>query len=76
MTSNVILSGLVFWVFLFCKFRRDLSSFTDTMAAEGICEQKNTYWLYVIAYWLLIWQPYNAKRTSYNQLSIKQVKLR
>ena len=52
MTSNVILSGLVFWVFLFCKFRRDLNSFTDTMAAEGICERKNTYWLYVIGYWL------------------------
>ena len=52
MTSTVILSGLVFWWFFFCKFFRDLSTFTDTMAAEGICKRKNTYWLYVIAYWL------------------------
>ena len=71
MTSNVILSGLVFcFCFFFCKFFRDLSSFTDTMAAEGICERKNTYWLLVIC------RPYNVKKTSYNQLSIKQVKLR
>ena len=52
MTNTVILGGLVFWCFLFGKFFRDLSSFTDTMAAEGICERKNTYWLYVIGYWL------------------------
>ena len=71
MTSNVILSRLVFW-FCFGNF----CSFTDTMAAEGICEEKNTYWLYVIGYWLLIGRPYNAKKTSYNQLSINQVKLR
>ena len=50
MTSTVILnvSALVFWcffLFFFCNFFRDLSSFTDTMAAEGICERKNTYWL-------------------------------
>ena len=70
MTSTVILSGLVFWFFFFCKFFRDLNSFTDTMAAEGIRERKNTYWLLVIC------RPYNAKKTSCNQLSIKQVKLR
>jgi len=52
MRNNVILSGHVFWVFSFCKFRRDLSSFTDTMAAEGICERKNTYWLCAIGYLL------------------------
>ena len=40
---------LVFF-FFFCNFFRDLSSFTDTMAAEGICERKNTYWLYVIGF--------------------------
>ena len=42
MTSNVILSGLLFSFFSFCKFRRDLNSFTDTMGAEGICEQAGT----------------------------------
>ena len=52
MTSNVVLSGLLFCFFFFCKFFRDLNSVTDTMAAEGICERKNTYWLYVIGYWL------------------------
>ena len=41
------------------------------MGAEGICERKNTYWLLVIC------RPYNAKKkTSCNQLSIKQVKVR
>ena len=69
MTRNVVLSGLLF-SFFFCKFFRDLNSVTDTMAAEGICERKNTYWLLVIC------RPYNAKKTSYNQLSIKQLKLR
>ena len=69
MTSNVVLSGLLF-SFFFCKFSCDLNSVTDTMGAEGICERKNTYWLLVIC------QPYNAKKTSCNQLSIKQLKLR
>ena len=68
MTSNVVLSGLL-CSFFFCKFFRDLNSVTDTMAAEGICERKNTYGLLVIC------RPYNAKKTSYNQLSIKQLKL-
>ena len=54
MTSTVILLKVVLFSggFFFCKFFRDLSTFTDTMAAEGISQRKNTYWLYVIAYWL------------------------
>ena len=52
MTTNDILSGLLFSFLFFCKFFRDLNNVTDTMAAEGICERKNTYWLYVIGYWL------------------------
>ena len=31
MTSNVILSGLVFWGGAGCNFFRDLNSFSDTM---------------------------------------------
>ena len=62
MTSNVVLSGLLFSFFFFVNF--------FAMAAEGICERKNTYWLLVIC------RPYNAKKTSCNQLSIKQLKRR
>ena len=65
MTSTVILSGLVFCFFLLFFFVNFFA-----MAAEGICERKNTYWLLVIC------RPYNAKKTSCNQLSIKQLKLR
>ena len=65
-----------FLFFFFCKFFRDLSTFTDTMAAEGICERNNNYWIYVIPYWLYA-GPITPKRLHiYNQLSIKQVKLR
>ena len=64
-----------FSVFFFCKFFRDLNGVTDMMAVEGICELKNTYWLYVIGYWLYT-GPITPKKTSHNQLSIKQLKLR
>ena len=53
MTSTVILLKVVLFSggFFFCKFFRDLSTFTDTMAAEGISQRKNTYWfLLVISY--------------------------
>ena len=67
MTSTVILSGLVFCFFLLFFF-----FFVNffAMAGEGICERKNTYWLLVIC------RPCNAKKTSCNQLSTKQVKVR
>ena len=44
MTSTVILSGLVFCFFLLFFFFVNFFA----MAAEGICERKNTYWLLVM----------------------------